>query len=175
MTSDTRVAELDYRPALGLRCLVTAPAESTAGAYVEMDVTAQPGMGTIVHEHPEADETYQVLSGTLEVLFQGAWRALRAGESFAVTRGEVHAFRVPAGEPVRFINRHTPALGFQAHMEAVHRLVRAGKVRGPNDPRSVIYMAMAAAKHRPDVAVKPPQWLVNLLAGLGRRLGWTLE
>ncbi len=175
MPIETRVAELDYRPALPLRCLVTVPAESTGSAYVEMDVTAEPGMRTIIHKHPGADESYQVVSGTLDVLFQGTWRQLRAGESLTVPRGEVHAFRVSAGEPARFINRHTPALGFQAYMESVHRLVRAGKVRSPGDPRSIIHMAMAAAKHRPDVAVKPPQWLANLLAGLGRRLGWSVE
>lgn len=175
MPTETQPAELDYRPALPLRCLVTVPAESTGGAYVEMDCTAEPGMRTIVHKHPEADETYQVVSGTLDVLFHGTWRPLRAGESFAVPRGEVHAFRIAGAEPVRFINRHTPALGFQAHMEAVHRLVRAGKVRGTSDPRSIIYMAMSAAKHRPDVAVKPPQWLANLMGAVGRRLGWTLE
>lgn len=175
MQTATHVAELDYRPALPLRCLVTVPAEATDGAFVEMDVTAEPGMRTIIHKHPEADETYRVVSGTLDVLFQGTWRQLREGESFAVPRGEVHAFRVSTAAPVRFINRHTPALGFQAHMESVHRLVRAGKVRGPGDPRSIVYMAMSAAKHRPDVAVKPPQWLANLLAALGRRLGWTLE
>ena len=175
MLTEAPAAELDYRPALPLRCLVTVPAESTGGAYVEMDCTAEPGMQTIIHKHPNADESYRVVSGTLEVLFRGAWRDVPPGESFLVARGEVHAFRNSGGEAVRFINRHTPALGFQAYMETVLRLVRAGKVRGTKDPRSVIYLAMAAAEHRPDVPVKPPQWLANALAGVGRRLGWTLE
>ena len=101
-----------------------------------MDCTADPGMKTLVHKHPEADETYQVLSGTPEVLFQGEWRSLRAGQSFDVPRGEVHAWRTAGNEAVRFTNRHTPALGFHDHLETVHRLIRAGKVRGSNDPRS---------------------------------------
>lgn len=175
MPSENRAAELDYRPALPLHCLVTVPAESTGGAYVEMDVTAEPGMRTIIHKHPDAEESYGVRSGTLEVLYQGAWRALRAGESLTVPRGQVHAFRVSGAEPVRFINRHTPALGFQAYMESVHRMVRAGKVRSPADPRSIIHMAMAAATHRPDVPVKPPQWLASLLAAIGQRLGWRVD
>ena len=90
-------------------------------------------------------------------------------------RGKEHAFRNVRGEAVRFISRHSPALGFQDHLETVHRLIRAGKVRGPNDPRSVIYMCMSAVKHEPDVPVKPPQWLVRTLATVGRRLGWQLD
>lgn len=175
MNAETEVAVLDFRPALGLYCEVTGPAAATAGEYVEMDCAADPGMETLIHTHPRADESYQVLSGTLDVLFEGKWRSLRAGESFAVPRGEVHAFRNAGSEPVRFINRHSPALGFQDHLETVHRLVRAGKIRGVSDPRSLIYLSMSAAKYRPDVAVKPPQWVVNTLAGVGRLLRWRLE
>ena len=159
---------------MGPRCRVTTPAGGTGGEYVGMDCTADPGMKTLVHKHPEADETSQVLSGTLEVLFQGEWRSLHAGESFAVPRGEVHAFRNVGGEAVRFINRHAPALGFQDHLETVHRLIRARRVRGPIDPRAVTYMCMSAVKHRPDLAVRPPQWLVRTLATAGR-LGWQPE
>jgi hypothetical protein len=36
-------------------------------------------------------------------------------------------------------------------------------------------MSMSAVKHRPDVAVKPPQVVVNLMAWLGRRLRFTLD
>lgn len=175
MPGETEVATLDFHPVIGLRCRVTTPAAATGGQYVEMDCTAEPGMKTLVHKHPEADETYQVLSGRLEVLFRGRWRSLGAGESFAVPRGEVHAFRTAGNEAVRFINRHTPALGFQDHLETVHRLIRAGKVRSANDLRSMIYMCMSAVKHEPDVAVRPPQWLVRTLAAVGRRLGWKLE
>jgi len=68
-----------------------------------------------------------------------------------------------------------PALAFQAHLETLDRLVRSGKVRGTNDPRSLIYMSMSAVKHQPDVAVKPPQVVVNFMAWLGRRLRFTLD
>lgn len=175
MHMDTDMAVLDFRPALGLHCRVTVPAAATEGRYVEMDCTAEPGMETLVHLHPDADESYEVVTGKLDVLFQGEWRSLRAGERFEVPRGEIHAFRVADAGPVRFINRHTPALGFQSHLETVHRLIRAGKIRGTSDPRSLVYMSMSATKHRPDVAVKPPQWLVNTLASIGSLLGWRLE
>lgn len=54
-------------------------------------------------------------------------------------------------------------------------LARAGKIRGTKDLRSLLYMSMSGIKHRPDVPVKPPYWVVQMMAFVGRRLGYTLE
>lgn len=166
---------LDLRPIFGVEAQVTTPSEATGGEYVEMDCTAEPDSATIIHYHPGQVETFQVLEGEMEVLRDGAWSVIKAGNSIAVPEGAVHAWRNASEAPVRFLNVHRPARGFQAHMETVDRLVKAGKVRGTKDPRSLIYLSMSAVKHRPDVTVKPPQWVVNTLAFLGRRLGFKLE
>ncbi len=129
----------------------------------------------MIHYHPHQEETYRVLEGTLEVFREGTWHAVQAGESLTVPQGAVHAFRNASSTPATFLNVHRPALAFQEHLETLDRLVRSGKVRGTKDPRSLIYMSMSAVKHRPDVAVKPPQVVVNLLAWLGRRLRFMLD
>lgn len=175
MTSDTQEQVLDLRSVFGLLARVTTPAAATNGAAVVMDCTAEPGSRTLIHYHPHQEETYEVLEGTLQVFRAGRWRALRTGESLTVPPGAVHGFRNASGAPVRFRNGHHPARGFQSHLETLDRLVRAGTIRGTKDPRSVIYMAMSAVKHQPDVAVRPPQWVVNALAFLGRRLGYRLD
>ena len=87
----------------------------------------------------------------------------------------MHAWRNASGRPIRFRNVHRPALGVQAHLETLDRLARAGKVRGTIDPRAIMHMSMSAVRHRPDVTVKPPQWVVNAMAFIGRRLGFTLD
>lgn len=166
---------LDLRSIFGVQARITTASEATAGEYVEMDCTAEPGSATMIHYHPEQEETFQVLDGTLEVLRDGLWGAVQAGEAVTVPRGAVHAWRNASGGPVRFRNVHRPALGFQDHMETLDRLVKAGKVRGTKDPRSLIYMSMSAVRHRPDATVKPPQWVVNLMAFIGRRLGFSIE
>ena len=175
MTDQTHGRVLDLRPIFGVEARVTTPSETTGCEYVEMDCTAEPGSGTMVHYHPEQEETFRVLEGRMEVLRDGEWKVIEAGDSLTVPGGAVHAWRNASDVPVRFLNVHRPARGFQAHLETVDRLVRAGKVRGTKDPRSLLYLSMSAVEHRPDVTVKPPQWVVNAMAFVGRRLGYTLE
>jgi hypothetical protein len=100
---------------------------------------------------------------------------MSAGESLTIPPGTVHGFRNATTSPVRFINVHRPALGFQAHLQTLDRLARAGKIRGTKDLRSLLYMSMSAVTHRPDVPVKPPFWLLQLMAFIGRRLGFALD
>ena len=166
---------LDLRSVFGVLAQVTNPAAPTGGEYVEMMCTADPGSGTMVHYHPEQEETFHVLEGTMEVLRDGAWISVQAGQTHFVPKGEVHAWRNSGSSPIRFQNIHRPALGFLDHMESLDRLARAGKIRGTKDWRSLIYMSMSAVKHRPDVTVRPPQWVINAMAGIGRRLGFRLE
>lgn len=166
---------LDLRSIFGIEARVTTPAEATDGEYVEMDCTLEPGGGTAIHYHPEQEETYRVLEGTLEVFREGRWNVVRAGESLAVPPGVVHGFRNAGGEPVRFLNVHRPALAFQEHLETLDRLVRRGKIRSLKDPRSLIHMSMSAVEHRSDVTVRPPYRLIRALAFIGRRLGYTLD
>lgn len=166
---------LDLRTVFGVEARVTVPAESTAGECVEMECTAQPGSQTMVHYHPGQEETFRVLEGAMEVLWEEEWKEVTAGQSATVPSGAVHAWRNASGAPVRFLNVHRPALGFQAHLETVDRLVKAGKVRGTRDPRSLMHLSMSAVEHRPDVTVKPPQWVVKVMAFVGRRLGYSLE
>ncbi len=175
MGNEPHAKVLNLRSVFGVEARVTMPAAATAGAYVEMECTVEPGSGSIVHYHPQQEETYRVLEGTLEVLREGTWRAVPTGESLTVPQGAVHAFRNTSSTPVKFLNVHRPALGFQNHLETLDRLIRSGKIRGTNDPRSLIYMSMSAVKHQPDVAVKPPQVVVNFMAWVGRRLGFRLD
>jgi len=175
VTSGSQGKVLDLRAVFGLQATVTTPSEATGGAYVGMDVTAQPGSATMIHYHPEQEETYRVLEGTLEVFRDDRWRAVPAGESLTVAQGTVHGFRNAGEAPVRFLNVHRPALAFQEHLETLDRLSRAGKIRGTKDPRSLIYMSMSRVEHRPDAPVKPPQWTMKALAFIGRRLGYTLD
>jgi len=162
---------LDLRPLFGITATIVTPAEETGGCHVEMEVTADPGSRTNIHCHPEQTESYKVLEGTLDVLHNGSWHRVPAGESFLVPHGSRHAFRNSSDTPVRFLNTHRPALQVQSHLEALDRLVRSGKIRSMNNPKSLFYMCVSATTYQPDVSVKPPQRLVSTIGWLGRRMG----
>ncbi|MDQ3442031.1 MAG: cupin domain-containing protein [Chloroflexota bacterium] len=166
---------LDLRTVFGLQATVARSAADTGGAYVEMDVMAEPGSRTTIHYHPEQEETYQVVEGTLEVFHNAGWQAVPAGQSLTIPPKAVHGFRNASDGPVRFLNVHRPALAFQEHLETLARLARTGKIKGTRDPRSLIYMSMSAIRYQPDVTVKPPQRLVRSLAFIGQRLGFKLD
>src|SRR3954454_17302201 len=75
-------------PEAGTRTVFTATAESTGGAYVEVEATypahsAKPPL----HLHPSQMEDFAVISGQLDVI--------RGDESFTVKQGD--EFSVPAG------------------------------------------------------------------------------
>jgi len=166
---------LNLRPVFGLEATVTTPSAATDGAYVEMDIVLKPRGHTNIHYHPEQEETYEVLNGTLEVFRDGDWHKVPAGESLAVPRGAVHAFRNATETPARFLNVHRPALTFQEFLETLDRLIRARKVKGLKGLRSGIYVSMAAVEQGTAVNTKPPQILIRGLAFIGRRLGFTLD
>lgn len=166
---------LDLRSVFGVRATVTVPAESTDGERVEMECVLDSGHGSMIHYHPEADESYEVLSGTIEIWQRGHWKPLTSGERLEIPRGSVHGFRNRSGAPVHFRNTHRPALGFQAHLETIDRLARSGRVRGTKDLRSLMHLALSAERYKPDVPVRPPLWVIKLLAAIGRRLGYSAD
>jgi len=115
------------------------------------------------------------VEGTLEVFHDAEWQEVPAGQSLTIPSKTVHGFRNTGDVPVRFLNVHRPALGFEEHLGTLARLARTGKIKGTKDPRSLMYMSMSAMKYQPDVTVKPPQRLVRSLAFIGQRLGLRLD
>ena len=169
---------LDFRPRWATQWEITRSAEETGGELLETVSWASAGTGgPPVHLHPTAEESYEVLEGSLEVLIGNQWRTLRAGETATVPPGAPHTLRMTA-EPVRLINVHRPALRFETMFREMHAMIQAGKIKRlpPNDPRSAIYAAMLFAKYTDEQRmVKPPDRLFRALALLGKTLALTLE
>jgi mannose-6-phosphate isomerase-like protein (cupin superfamily) len=88
------------------------------------------GMPTAPHLHPRQVETYLIQDGSIEVLIGRTWSTLRVGESATVPAGSPHAFRNRSGTTASFLNVHAPALRFEEYFRTVHRLAKAGKLKG---------------------------------------------
>lgn len=170
-------ALLDFNPTVGMVVEGPTPDDPETEPW-QATMGFGPGFaGPPVHIHPHQQESYQVLSGMLDVFLGGQWRELGPGASVTVPAGVPHTIRNLHDTEMRALNVHDPALDFPRYMASLHELVHTGKVRAlpPKDPRSVIYLSMLfTANERTLTSVTPPQRLMRILALIGRRLGYKL-
>jgi len=97
-------------PKAGTITVFTATAESTGGAYVEVEVTYPPNSTPPPrHLHPSQDEHFTVLSGRMVGVCGDADIDAAEGEEFEVPRGTPHLMAAgPDGAVLRW--RTSPAL-----------------------------------------------------------------
>jgi quercetin dioxygenase-like cupin family protein len=116
--------------------LVRTAAE-TNGDLLEMEATYEPGsVEPLEHFHPNQDEHFEIVTGTIEARIGGERRTLRAGDSVDVPAGTVHAmWNGGDGEAsVRWETR--PALRTEEFFRTIGALAQDGRLtpRGPKDP-----------------------------------------
>ena len=151
---------------------ITASAGESGGSLVEMEILLPPNAVTPpLHVHPGQEEDYEVIAGSLDVHFEGAWMRLPEGESMTVPRGEPHTFRNSSSLRVRVRNVHRPALGFQDYLEEVHALTQEGKIKGTSDPSSLMQLARLFEKYEDTIvpAKRGQRAVMGVLARVRRR------
>jgi mannose-6-phosphate isomerase-like protein (cupin superfamily) len=154
--------------------LVVRSNEETDGEYVEMEWSLPANaFAPPPHRHPTQVESYEVLAGSLEVMIEGAWQRLAAGDSASVPVNANHTFRL-VGEPVRVRNFHRPGSRFDEFIERQHRFVSSSRFRGLKRPSTALAMAVAWHEHRDLLVPTNPlaRGAVALLAPIGRARGY---
>jgi mannose-6-phosphate isomerase-like protein (cupin superfamily) len=167
---------LDFGP-IGMWWEITQSTADTGGEFFEAINVVAPGFaGPPLHIHPHAEESYEVLSGALDVCIAGKWRTLKAGESITVPAGTAHTLKNSHAEAVRLLNVHKPALGYERFFRRFHRLVGSGKLKLPaKDFVSLVLVSMLFVDHEQEIkSAKPPHMLMRVLAFIGRVLGYQL-
>jgi len=122
--------------------VVRRPSAESGGEVVEMEFVLPPGCvppPPDVHRHQV--ESYEVIEGSLDVVVEGEWRTLGAGQSLSVPVGALHTFRNRSGATVRVRNWHRPAMQFEDFIERLSRTLRAAGVRRKRDPRVPLYVS----------------------------------
>jgi mannose-6-phosphate isomerase-like protein (cupin superfamily) len=165
---------LDLSP-IGAIFHVRKTAEETQGRSFEMEWELLPRSGgTPVHVHPHATESYEVLTGELDLYVDGVWRRLAAGQAASVNPGVPHTFRNATDASVRVYNIHAPAMKYGEYFEGLHRVVSSGAVPpGRMTLKAVLYLSMLMTSFRDEIqSVKPPQAVMSILALVARSLGY---
>ena len=128
-----------------LRVLV--PAARTGGRYALLELHEQAPYRTPAHVHPELDESFYVLEGTLALEMDGRSHTLPAGSYVHIPRGTVHAQGSADGQPVRLLTRLSPGGFEQFFLDRVE----LAKTVGREDPGFQDRMM--------DIVRRYPQWL----------------
>ena len=154
--------------------VVLASHEETAGEYVEMEWSLPAtAFAPPPHRHPTQVESYEVLEGALEVMVDGEWRRLDAGDTASVPVAANHTFRL-VGEPVRVRNFHRPGGRFDEFIERQHGFVTSSRYRGLKRPSTALAMSVAWHEHRDLLVPTNPvmRAAVGVLAPIGRARGY---
>lgn len=167
---------IDVSAILGVKIFCNnTPAEELLDKPISVEAHFSPGARSSHHIHPRQDESYQVLSGTLDLFLDNEWHKVESGQSISIPKGKVHAFRNSTNEIAKTINIHSPGLRFQEYLEVMEKLSQEGKVTDMTGFRSGVYLSLHSLKFSNEfVPVQPPYWLIKLMARIGTLLGYKL-
>jgi quercetin dioxygenase-like cupin family protein len=98
---------------LGVTHIYKATAAETAGSFSLWEDVVPPGAGAPPHTHAHEDEAFYVLSGEIQVEFEGESAPHRVGPGgfFFGPRHRRHAYRNVGDQPARVLVMCTPSCG----------------------------------------------------------------
>ena len=170
--------QLDFHPGMAMRWEITRSTEDSSGELFESTNWLDPGMpAPPTHVHPDSEESFEVIEGSLDVCKEGEWTTLAAGATATVPAGVPHTLRNASDEPAKTVTRIRPAGRSEAFFRQMNGLIHAGKIKRlpPKEPRSAIYAAMLFDRY-PDVicVTGPLSGIFKALALVGKTLRFEL-
>ena len=173
---------LDMTP-LGMRFTVLQASADTHGASLDLHWEVLPGCNMknpLVHIHPDAIETYEVLEGEMEFFIHDQWIMAKVGDTLSVPKGVTHCFRNPTAKRVRVFNTHQPALKMECYFEDVckvlDKLTDNRRKSFRMNFRAMLYMGVLMTTYRAEIIAKnPPDMALQGLGWLARCLGLTYQ
>ncbi len=169
---------LDMTP-VGMKFTVLQASADTLGKSLNLHWELLPGCNMkdpLVHAHPDAIETYEVLEGDMEFYIHDRWIAAREGDQLSVPKGVTHCFRNPTDKVVRVLNTHQPALKMENYFEDVckvlDKLTDQRRNRFRMNLRTMLYMSVLMNKYRAEIIAKnPPDGAIKALGWVAKFLG----
>jgi mannose-6-phosphate isomerase-like protein (cupin superfamily) len=166
---------LDMAP-IGMKFTVLKSGDDTQGKSLDLHWELQPRCNMkdpLIHVHPHAIETYEVLEGEMEFFMKDKWVAAKKGDKLSVPKGVAHTFRNPTRETVTVYNTHQPALKMENYFEDVCTLLdkltdnRTKKFR--MNLMTMLNMSVLMNNYRDEIiAVRPPDIAIRILGSIAK-------
>jgi quercetin dioxygenase-like cupin family protein len=164
-------------PVSGERITFLQTARDTGGEKLEIELELSPdGHVPGAHVHPEQEERFHVLEGTMK--FRMGMKKIVAGpgDTVIVPAGRTHKFSNGGDGPARARVEVVPALDMEQLFETTTELALEGNTNRKGMPKP-LHLALFVRRFAREVrAPFPPAWVVRTLmaplAALGRRRGF---
>jgi mannose-6-phosphate isomerase-like protein (cupin superfamily) len=166
---------LDMTP-VGMKFTVLQTSADTGGRSLDLHWELLPGCNMkdpLVHTHPHAIETYEVLEGEMEFFVKDKWIPAKKGDKLAVPIGVTHAFRNPTDKIVKVYNTHEPALNMENYFEDVckvlDKLTNNRKRTFKMNFKTMLHMGVLMNNYRNEIIAKnPPDTAIKVLGFIGK-------
>ena len=169
---------LDMTP-IGMKFTVLQSGADTNGRSLDLRWELLPRCNMdkpLVHSHPHAIETYEILDGEMEFFIKDKWIAAKKGDKLSVPKGVTHAFRNPGEKGVTVYNTHQPALRMENYFEDVCKVLdklTAGRTKGFRmNFKTMLYMSVLMNNYREEIIAKsPPDAAIKILGLIAKLTG----
>ena len=164
-------------PVSGEQITFLQTAADTAGEKLEFELALSPdGHVPGAHVHPEQEERFHVLEGTMKFRMGLRRIVAHAGDTVVVPAGRAHPFANGGDETARCRVEVVPALDMEHLLETTVELALEGNVTRKGMPKP-LHLALFVRRFAREVrAPFPPAWLVRVLmaplAALAHRRGF---
>ena len=163
-------------PVSGEQITFMQTAADTAGELLEFELALSPdGHVPGAHVHPEQEERFHVLEGTMKFRMGMRRIVAEAGDTVVVPAGRVHRFANGGDTTARCRVEVVPALDMEQLLETTVELALEGNVTRKGMPKP-LHLALFVRRFAREVrAPFPPAWVVRVLmaplAALARSRG----
>jgi quercetin dioxygenase-like cupin family protein len=161
--------QIIQNPVSGERIEFLRTSADTDGELLELELELSPdGRVPGAHVHPEQEERFHVLEGTMKFRLGMKKIVAAAGETVIVPAGSVHRFANGGGDVARCRVEVVPALDMEQLLETTVELALEGNTTRKGMPKP-LHLALFTRRFAREVkAPFPPAWMVRvLMAPLG--------
>jgi quercetin dioxygenase-like cupin family protein len=172
-----RPGDVLEHPVTGERVIWRRVAAETQGELLQGDLFARPGgRPAAAHVHPNQEERFEVLAGTLTLRVDGEEGLLSPGDVAVIPAGKSHVWWNAGEDEVHVLGEFRPALRTEVFFETFFGLATDGKTNGKGLPNPV-HLAVLMREYGDELHLASPPLMAQKavfapLAAVGRLFGY---